>query len=105
MPLLDTCTFVWLVSQPNSLSSAARRAIEAEPARLFLSSISAFEIAVKYRQGKLRLSHPPKEWVARGLKTSGVAEIPVDIEIGVTSAELPLIHKDPCDRIIIATAQ
>jgi PIN domain nuclease of toxin-antitoxin system len=103
--ILDTCSFVWLGSEPARLSARARQVLAGDRDRHFVSAISAFEIAMKYYQGKLRLSHPPSEWLRRALAASGVQEIPLDSEIAVRSCELPPLHRDPSDRIIIATAQ
>ena len=104
MLLLDTCAVLWLADDQESLSARAREAIEESAAGLFVSAISAFEIAIKHRQGKLRLPLEPAEWYAEALETHGLSEIPVSGEIALRATALPPIHRDPCDRFIIATA-
>jgi PIN domain nuclease of toxin-antitoxin system len=104
MHLLDTCTLLWLIDDQESLSAEASEAISGST-ELFLSSISGFEIAVKHHLGKLRLSHSPQQWVRRAMDSAGITEIPVNTEIAILSTELPPLHRDPCDRMIIATAQ
>lgn len=103
MMLLDTCTLLWLVLEPRSLSSGARAAIRIES--LFVAAISAFEVALLKTGKGLRLPLEPEAWYAESLTHHGIAEIPIDGRIAARSALLPSHHRDPADRIIIATAQ
>lgn len=105
MLLLDTHVFLWLVDRQADLSAKAVRAIGQNPGRIFISSITGFEIAVKAERGALELPLPPIAWTRTALARHGIDEIPVTCEIGALAASLPKIHRDPCDRIIIATAQ
>lgn len=105
MILLDTCTFLWLVSGSKQLSSNVKKTLLQSPEGLFLSSISGFEIGVKARKGQLKLPFGIQEWFRESLEYHGVHEIPVDSEIAIRSTELPPLHNDPCDRIIIVTSQ
>lgn len=105
MLLLDTHAFVWLASDPAQLSPAAREAIRQEAARLFLSSISALEIGLLIKRGRLVLPLTPSEFIERALAHHGVREVPVDHEIALASTALPDLHNDPFDRILVATAQ
>ncbi len=104
MYLLDTCTLLWLASAQEQLSSEAKRLIKGSRAKIFVSSISALEIAIKARRKKLTLPLKASEWFARALEHHGLSEIAVDHCIAATSGELPLIHPDPFDRILVATA-
>jgi PIN domain nuclease of toxin-antitoxin system len=103
--LLDTCTLLWLVAERGRLSARAKRLIAEHAGSLFLSAISAFEIALKHRKGRLTLPLTPANWIASVLEFHGVVEIPVDCDIAARSVALPQLHDDPCDRIIVATAQ
>lgn len=105
MVLLDTCTLLWLAADQSRLSSRARDLIADHADALFLSSISAFEIASKHRKGALVLPLAPVVWFKRALQHHGINEIPVSGELCTRSVDLPQLHNDPCDRIIIATAQ
>ena len=105
MILLDTCVFLWMASAQEELSEVAKNTIGDNTGNLYLSSISAFEIAIKSRNGKLKLPLPAPEWIQMALELHGIEELPVHSRIATQSALLPLIHKDPCDRFIIATAQ
>jgi PIN domain nuclease of toxin-antitoxin system len=103
--LLDTCAILWLASDQGRLSPRARAAIAENGDALFASSISAFEIAVKARSKKLDLPVPPEEWYRRALDVHGIAEIPLAGATVIRAAGLPLLHRDPCDRFIIAAAE
>jgi len=104
MILLDTCVLLWLSSDQESLSSKAMSCIERHAGSLFVSAITAFEIAIKCRSGKLELPLPPLDWYLEALRFHGLREIPVTGEIAALSVSLPPLHNDPCDRIIIASA-
>jgi PIN domain nuclease of toxin-antitoxin system len=103
--LLDTCTFLWLVAEQERLSPAARAYLAAHAGRLFVSAISGFEIALKQRKGALGLPLPTRTWYSRALEFHGLREAALDGPIAIAAAELPPLHRDPCDRIIVATAQ
>lgn len=103
--LLDSCTFLWLVSDQSRLPDTVKQAIRARPASLTISAISAFEIGVKHARGKLRLPLEPATWMAKAMEQHGIHEIAVDCSIAAHSTQLPPLHNDPCDRIIVATAQ
>ena len=104
MIILDTCAFLWLVSSPDRLSIKARRALETQP--MALVSISAWELAMKAGAGKLVL--PPSlsatEFVQQALEVYDIHEVMLDSEMLCAAAGLPSIHRDPCDRMIIAAA-
>lgn len=102
MLLLDTCALIWLAGNTGDLSATARRRIAEEP--LFVSAISAWEIALKCRLGKLTLPDPPEEWYPAVLAHHGITELPLTGAVAITAASLPRLHNDPADRFIIATA-
>ena len=102
--LLDTCTLLWLASNPEELPANVRRVIAAHAGNLFISAITAFEIGIKHRRRALDLPLPPADWIARALEHHGVREVPVDWRIAERSTSLPPLHRDPADRIIIATS-
>ena len=105
MIILDTCALLWLASDQTKLSVKAKKAIEHHAGALFVSSISSFEIAIKCRNQKMALPLPVIKWFEEALEFHGIKEISVSSGIAIRSAELPTLHNDPCDRIIIATAQ
>jgi PIN domain nuclease of toxin-antitoxin system len=103
--LLDTCVLLWLAADPSRLSKLALDQLSEHRGRLFVSAISAFEIGIKHRKGKLELPMPPDDWYEEALEFHGLAEIPVSGRIASRSTLLPSLHSDPCDRILVATAQ
>ena len=105
MLLLDTHVFVWLASDQRQLTPKVRELIRKHAGAVFLSSISALEIAILAKRNRLRLPLPPEAFVERALAQHDIGEIPVTRDIACRSALLPDIHNDPFDRIIIATAK
>lgn len=109
MIVLDTHVLIWWVTgNTTQLSATAAAAIEAELAggEIVVSSISAWEIAMLVSAGRLALSMDVASWLAVVADIEAVRFVAVDNEIGVKSTELPGdFHKDPADRIIVATAR
>ncbi len=105
MLLLDTCTLLWLTSDPSHLSKKCREQILRHSGDLFISSISAFEIGLKSQKGLLELPLETQEWFDKSLEYHGINEISVTSDIAIHSTQLPPLHRDPCDRMIIATSK
>ena len=108
MIVLDTHALVWWVTGDPTLSKKAKSAIERElvGGEILVSSISAWEIAMLVEREKLVLSMDVGSWLAAVADIEAVRFVPVDPEIAVKSVELPgEFHKDPADRMIVATAR
>ena len=104
MIILDTHIWVnWIVRGEAALPPAMAEAMQKED-RLAVSAISCFEVAMLASRGKLELPLPVNEWLQEALGQSGVESLPVSCEIANRSVSLAEIHRDPADRIIIATA-
>ena len=101
--ILDTCALLWLAHEQERLSPEVLRMLEEAPA-VYLSSITGFEIALKCRSGKLMLPVPASRWLPEIIAHHRISLLGLDMDICLRAAELPPIHKDPCDRFIIATA-
>lgn len=101
--LLDTCALIWLAIGGGRLSNDTLQAINNSDTA-FVSSMSSFEIAHAYKKGKLELPCDPEKWFHDVLEHHDILEITVDSRIAIASTKLPDLHKDPCDRFIIATA-
>ena len=107
MIVLDTHVWVWFVSNPELLSKPAKKAINAAMAQkeIFISSISAWEVALLVDKKRLELTIDVTDWIAKSEKLQFFQFIPVDNSVAVKSVNLPQpLHSDPADRIIIATA-
>ncbi len=108
MIVLDTHALVWWVTGDPALSKKARAEIEREQAGgdIIISSISAWEIAMLVERERLLLSMDVGSWLATVAEIDSVRFFPVDVEIAVKSIDLPgEFHKDPADRMIVATAR
>ena len=103
--LLDTCALLWLVGDPARLSTKARAALADTGTELCVSAISAFEIAIKHKKGKLSLPLPARDWLREAFAAYALRELPVTAEIAAMAPDVTVSHADPCDRMIIATAQ
>lgn len=102
--LLDTCTFLWLVTDDDSLSAEARR-LFADPANeVCLSSVSAWEIAVKHALGKLPLPRSPAVFVPEERRRHHIEPLALDESAALAVAKLPDLHKDPFDRMLVCQA-
>ena len=101
--LLDTCALIWLVQKSDRISLSTRLALDGA-SEIFISPVTAWEIAVKHACGKLRLPLPPTEWFRIAVETFGLNVLPLDYQTLVRSVELPHHHSDPADRAIIASA-
>ena len=102
--ILDTCALLWLAQGEGELSRVALQRIDAAPV-VYISAISGFEIGIKVQKGKLALPARPADWFTAVLAHHNLEVLPLDLEICIRSTELPAMHADPCDRMIIAAAQ
>lgn len=108
MIVLDTHTLVWWVAGDPTLSKRAKAAIEREMAggAIVVSAISAWEIAMLVEREKIVLSMDVASWLATVAEIEAVRFMPIDTEIATKSVGLPgVFHKDPADRMIVATAR
>jgi PIN domain nuclease of toxin-antitoxin system len=103
--LLDTQCWLWMQVAPERFSSAAMALVRDLDNGLFLSAVSAWEIAIKYALGKLPLPLPPEEYVPSRLARSGVLALAVTHSHALHVATLPHHHRDPFDRLLVAQAQ
>ncbi|NLA42443.1 MAG: type II toxin-antitoxin system VapC family toxin [Smithella sp.] len=107
MIVLDTHAWLWWVSSPEYLSETAKQIIDeaATGKNIFISSISAWEIAILVSRGRLKLTMNPADWVAASEALPFFDFVPVSNSIALKSVQLPgILPDDPADRIIIATA-
>jgi PIN domain nuclease of toxin-antitoxin system len=102
--LLDTCTFLWLVSDAHELSDHARELYADPDNEVYLSSVSAWEMAVKYMLGRLPLPEPPERFVPAQRKLHQIDPLQLDEEAALQLTRLPLLHKDPFDRMLVCQA-
>jgi PIN domain nuclease of toxin-antitoxin system len=102
--LLDTHALLWSVEAPGRLSNSARRKLEDTANDLFFSAASIWEVSIKISAGKLRLALLPEELV-EVLVSRQFTELPIRSLHAGKLALMPLHHRDPFDRLLIAQAQ
>lgn len=104
MIVLDTHIWYWWINlEHDRLPVGMISTIENAP-RVGIASVSCFELALAHRRGRLELPLAPSEWFARALEGSDVEVLPLSPEIALRAVGLTDVHRDPFDRIIIATA-
>jgi len=102
--LLDTCTFLWLAADDTHLTDTARDCCRDPRNEVFLSTLAAWEIAIKYRLGRLQLPERPDRYVASRREWLQLESLPFDESSAAHDALLPNHHKDPFDRGMVSQA-
>ncbi len=102
--LLDTCTLIWLSTEPDKLSPASVEAIDASDSVLLWSDVSALEIALKWSAGMLVLPDPPRHWLEHQIGAWGLDCLGLKRADIYRASELPTHHRDPFDRLLVAAA-
>ncbi|MEH2370899.1 type II toxin-antitoxin system VapC family toxin [Nostoc sp.] len=103
--LLDTHAFLWWVTDDPQLSSTSRSIIADSGNILFLSVASIWEIVIKTKSGKLTLPEPVEEYIPNRLALNRFESLDIQMTHTLQVANLPNIHRDPFDRILIAQSQ
>ena len=101
--LLDTHMLLWAAGQPERLSPAALRLVNSAETDLLFSTASLWEIAIKRSLGRTDFQVDAR-LLRRGLLDNGYGELPIKSEHVVAAGDLPPIHKDPFDRVLVAQA-
>ena len=102
--LLDTCTFLWLAADDSRLTPAARTSCRSAGNEVYLSALSAWEIAIKHRLGRLPLPEPPARYVASRRSWLRLEPLAFDEACAAHDALLPPHHRDPFDRGLVSQA-
>lgn len=103
--LLDTHTLIWAIEGDNRLSKKATELIESPQNTPCYSLVSIWEIAIKVQLGKLSISSPIDESLVALLESNGFEQIPIRFRHVCHVGNLPLHHRDPFDRLLIAQAE
>jgi PIN domain nuclease of toxin-antitoxin system len=103
--LLDTQCWLWWLLAPERLNAAAQELFASARAALYLSAASSWEIAIKVGLGKLRLPAPPARYVPARLEEQAIGALALEHAHALRVAELPPLHADPFDRLLVAQAQ
>jgi PIN domain nuclease of toxin-antitoxin system len=102
--LLDTCAFLWIVDQRERVPERVVRLYESAENEVYLSAASAWEIAAKYAARRLALATSPERFIPEQREAHGILSLPIDEESALHTSRLPLLHRDPFDRILVGQA-
>ncbi len=100
--LLDTECWLWSVREPERLNQRAQTLIDDTANELLLSVASLWEITIKWQIGKLPLPKPPADYVPAMLRLQQIKTLPITPSHIYQLPQLPLLHRDPFDRLLIA---
>lgn len=102
--LLDTHTFIWWDSEIEKLSCTALHTCQEPENTLLLSTASVWEMQIKHQLGKLSLETPLAEIISTQQEMNGIKILPVELSHVLALDQLPLHHRDPFDRLLLAQA-
>ncbi|MBP6822438.1 MAG: type II toxin-antitoxin system VapC family toxin [Acidobacteria bacterium] len=102
--LLDTHIFLWFILDDGRLPELMRASIEAETNEVFLSTVSVWEIAIKYQLNRLPLPKPPSVYIPEQRALNRIQSLPLDETSAAHLQQLPSHHSDPFDRMLICQA-
>lgn len=102
--LLDTQAFLWWITDSARLSPPARDAIADGANEVFFSAASAWEIVIKARLGRVLLPAEPERFISEQIGANGFQILPVQLRHALSLLNLPEVHKDPFDRMLISQA-
>lgn len=102
--LLDTHVFLWYISKDRRLDPALERAIRQPENQVFLSSVSVWECLVKHQLGKLPLPAPSEDYLSFQRQRHAIETLAVDEASVRHLTKLPVLHRDPFDRMLICQA-
>jgi PIN domain nuclease of toxin-antitoxin system len=101
--VLDSHVWFWWINLEHDRLSPRMLATMESARRVGVSAVSCYELALAHHRGRLELSLPPSAWFPLALAGSNVELLPLTPEIAIRATELSPVHRDPFDRIIIAT--
>jgi PIN domain nuclease of toxin-antitoxin system len=103
--VLDTHAWVWWLTKPEKLGKKAARALK-KAEHIFVPAICVWEVAMKALAGKLKFDRPYALWIDQALAQDARVELlPLSPRVAITAAELDWDHRDPADRLIVASAK
>ena len=102
--LLDTHIWLWNSLAPDRLSHRVDRAINDSRNELWISPISTWEIVLLHERGRVKIADGPESWLQKAMSLAPLREAPVTHEIALATRSIGLPHRDPADRLLVATA-
>lgn len=103
--LLDTNVFLWWIGKDERLSPLAVATIESLDNDIYLSAVSVTELAIKSSIGRLRITGDLRQFIYQQVELQGFLPLDLTFEHAVSVESLPLLHRDPFDRLLVAQAK
>jgi len=103
--LLDTHTFLWWLSDDSRLSDKIRQIISDSANELYLSAASGWEIAIKSRLGRLDLPDNLEGFISEQIAFNAMQSLPIKMSHALHAHSLPVLHRDPFDRMLVSQCQ
>lgn len=103
--LVDTQVWLWALVADARLGTKARALLASPKNEPLFSAASAWEIAIKYRIGRLSLPDEPERFIPARLARDRFGSLPIDVRHAARVSSLPDHHRDPFDRLLVAQAQ
>lgn len=103
--LLDTNVFLWATESPERLSRRVRAALEDSETEAFVSHATVWEIAIKVSRGRLKLAGELADFLPRVMASHRIDGLPIQLRHILAVADLPWLHRDPFDRLLISQSQ
>ena len=103
--LLDSCSFLWITGDSAKLSKRAVEAFRDPSNDVFLSAVSVWEISLKYALGQIEFPSPISDFIPKARQDHGIHFMPLEEIVVLLLPDLPMIHKDPFDRMLICQAK
>jgi PIN domain nuclease of toxin-antitoxin system len=103
--LLDTHAFLWWITDSDDLSQKAREVITDAQNELFLSAASGWEIAIKARLGRLEFRGDPEKLIQEHMALNAIRSLPIQMSHSLHVYQLPNLHRDPFDRLLVAQSR
>lgn len=102
--LLDTHTFLWWITDDQRLSQTVRRVITDPDQTILFSAASAWELAIKVQLGRLQLPDDLEAFILEQLTANRFVPLPITMQHALLLRKLPMLHRDPFDRLLVAQA-
>ena len=102
--LIDTHALIWFAESSSRLSKTAIRLLQDDTHTIYYSVVSMWEMTIKHQLGKLHLNAPLDADFRRKAFENGMFEVPIEFKHVIHTGKLPLHHRDPFDRLLVAQA-
>lgn len=103
--LLDTCSFIWWLTEPGRIPAATLAALNSKDNSVYLSTASTWEMSIKAALKRLHFPAPLPRFIAEAMEKFSLLPLHATLEHGIGAGALPYHHKDPFDRLLAAQSK